>query len=103
MKKRRIEKVYIITDFSYDGEYPCLCMGHLKMTIDGVKWDFGHYCLSSGGSCGFIGDYEDSYIETGDWRIIDWPKKFPEDPILRKLVEDKVNSEIRHGCCGGCL
>lgn len=33
----------------YDGKYPCLCMGHLIVWIDDVKWDFGRYSLSSGG------------------------------------------------------
>ena len=34
----------------YDGKYPCLCMGHLVVWIDDVKWDFGSYSLSSGGN-----------------------------------------------------
>lgn len=33
----------------YDGKYPSLCMGHLIVWIDDVKWDFGKFCLSSGG------------------------------------------------------
>ena len=32
----------------YDGEWPALCMGHLIVWIDDVKWDFGKYCLISG-------------------------------------------------------
>lgn len=32
----------------YDGKYPCLCMGHLIVWINGKEWDFGKDVLVSG-------------------------------------------------------
>lgn len=87
----------------YDGDYPTLCMGHLKVTIDGKLWDFGTYCLTSGGGVyGGPPDW-DFEIETGPWEINNWPEGFPEDKYLRLNVLDEINSQIRHGCCGGCI
>jgi hypothetical protein len=37
----------------YTGKYPCLCMGKLKVTIDGIVYNFPDYCLTSGGSTYF--------------------------------------------------
>ena len=33
----------------YDGKFPNLCSGHLKVWIDDVLYDFGIYALISGG------------------------------------------------------
>ena len=89
----------------YNGKYPNLCSGELKVTISNSEitrankeWNFGH-CLSSGG--GINPNYEDTY--SGPWNICSeyFPKDFPEE--LRAAVIEKVNEEIRHGCCGGCI
>lgn len=37
----------------------------------------------------------------GPWSITDWPENFPEK--LKPVVLALVNSQIRQGCCGGCL
>lgn len=87
-------------EIQYDGKYPNLCSGHLKVTIDGVVWDFGKYCLSSGGCAYFTGDWED-VVKQGEWTITNYPEGFPEK--LKKAVLRKVNEEIPWGCCGGCL
>lgn len=87
----------------YDGEYPSLCMGHLIVWINGKKWDFGNYVLESGGHL----TYEDGRVVKGEWSIPDncwdncWPEGFPEK--YKKQVLSKINQEIPHGCCGGCL
>lgn len=83
----------------YDGEYPCLCMGHLFVTVDETEYDFGKYCLSSGGSCSFDEDWNAEVTE-GEWSV-DFPENFPDD--LKKDVLDEINEVIPHGCCGGCL
>lgn len=89
-------------EIQYDGKYPNLCSGHLVVTIDGVVWDFGKYCLSSGGCAYFKDriDWED-VVEQGEWDITDYPEGFPED--LKEEVLIKINEEIPWGCCGGCL
>lgn len=85
----------------YDGAYPCLCMGHLKVYIDDVLWDFGKYCLSSGGAVlGGPPDW-DFEVTSGSWSIEDWPEGFPED--MKEAVLEAVNCEIPWGCCGGCI
>ena len=84
----------------YDGKYPCLCMGHLEVWVDGVYYDFGEYCLSSGGCCGFNEEW-DAIIEEGDWSFCKYPDAFPME--LEEELLEVVNSEIPHGCCGGCL
>ena len=35
-------------EIKYNGEYPCLCMGHLEVWINDVYYDFGEYCLTGG-------------------------------------------------------
>lgn len=87
-------------EIQYDGDYPNLCSGHLVVTIDDVVWDFGKYCLSSGGCAYFKDDWKD-VVEQGEWSITDYPKGFPEE--LKEAVLRKVNEEIPWGCCGGCL
>lgn len=84
----------------YDGEYPCLCMGHLKVWIDDQLWDFGKYCLVSGGEV----THDDEWnfeVEKGKWDISEFPEGFPEH--LKKTVIIKVNESIPYGCCGGCI
>ena len=87
----------------YDGRYPCLCMGKLVVTIEGVPYDFGNSALISGGYCGFDNNYEDSYTSDGPWDLNDdyWPK----DLLIsyRTIILERINEEIPWGCCGGCL
>jgi hypothetical protein len=84
----------------YDGDYPNLCSGKLIVIVDGKEWIFPDWCLSSGGSVWFSDDWEE-HVEEGAWTITNWPKKFPDD--LKDKVERRVNEEIPHGCCGGCV
>lgn len=86
----------------YDGKYPCLCMGHLKVWIDDKLWEFGKFVLSSGGCVTHDEDWNFE-VEEGEWSIPDysWPKDFPEH--LKEKVIEKINEEIPHGCCGGCI
>ena len=85
----------------YNGAYPSLCSGHLKITIDGKLWDFGEYCLMSGGSA-YIGADGREVIEEGDWSV-NFPDNFPPDEKLRSEVLKAINEQIPHGCCGGCI
>lgn len=83
---------------SYDGEYPCLCMGKLVLNIDGSDVQFPSYCLSSGGSCGFDDDWND-WISKGDWSV-NVPEEYKD---LKDEITKVVNDNIPNGCCGGCL
>ena len=84
----------------YDGAYPCLCMGHLEVWVDGKFYDFGKYCLSSGGEC-YFDDYDNGITLDGDWSICRFPNNFPME--LEEDLLEVINREITHGCCGGCL
>lgn len=84
----------------YDGNYPNLCSGHLKVFLDDVEWDFGKFCLNSGGSV--LSDNNlDMWTTQGEWSIDEWPDDFPVE--LRPFVLEHINAEIEHGCCGGCI
>lgn len=86
----------------YDGKWPCLCMGHLKVYIGDTLYDFGKYVLTSGGSVWFSENWED-HVDNGPWSLDDEyiPKNFPRDRINDLLNE--INSTIPWGCCGGCV
>jgi hypothetical protein len=89
----------------YDGKYPNLCSGHLIVIITtmntfAVKWDFGKYCLESGGIVSFTEDWEES-VWRDKWSISKWPTGFPDK--LKEAVLAKVNEAIPMGCCGGCV
>lgn len=92
------EKSVII---KYDGKWPCLCMGHLVVTIGGKEWDFGEYCLTSGGEVTGSPPDWDFKVTTGPWKVDRWPDGFPE--CYKIPVVKKINCEIPHGCCGGCI
>ena len=47
-------------EIKYDGKYPCLCMGHLIVIVDGIEYDFGECCLDSGGSVRFDEDWDEA-------------------------------------------
>lgn len=83
---------------SYDGKYPCLCMGILVLKVDGVEYIFS--CLSSGGSARFDKKWN-GHVSKGRWSIKAWPEGFPED--CKEEAVDVVNKNVKYGCCGGCL
>jgi len=87
-------------EIEYDGEYPCLCGGTLRVTADGETWQFPEYCLSSGGNC-YVTEEGEEVLQGGPWSIIEWPKDFPQR--LQKAVLAAINEQIPWGCCGGCL
>lgn len=86
----------------YDGEYPCLCAGHLQVWVGDDYYDFGDHCLCSGGCICHDEDW-DMWAEEGDWSIDETkiPKDFPME--YKDLLIDVINQEIPHGCCGGCI
>jgi len=87
-------------EVSYDGAYPNLCSGHLIVYIDGFEWVFPDYCMNSGGYVRFDGDWNEE-VELGPWSVDKWPVGFPE--AMKLHVENAVNDQVPHGCCGGCV
>ena len=97
---------------SYDGKYPYLCSGKLILEIDDEQVTFGDYdwntkkgnirFWSSGGSCGFTSNYEDSYVNKGKWYIDveDIPEKYRQ---YANEIDEVFNDNVPWGCCGGCL
>ena len=86
----------------YDVVWPNLCRCHLIVYIDDVKWDFGCYSLKSGGEIHREEEWN-MWATEGPWDIWDWPEGFPDDDLLKEVVLMEINSEIPHGCCGGCI
>lgn len=87
---------------SYDGKWPCLCMGTLTLKIDGKKVQMkGGLCSGGTCCCGFDGD--DDVVTEGDWTVDfdQFPIKLNE--LEQQIVTRLVNENIEHGCCGGCL
>lgn len=102
---------------SYTGKYPNLCSGVLTLRIDGEEVRFGHdyYVFESwktdgnyeefwatGGACGFYNGWEDSYVDHGEWQMVEnnLPAKY------KKYSEELINvfnDNVHWGCCGGCL
>ena len=85
----------------YSGAWPCLCMGELKVTINGVVYDFPFNCLTSGGSTYFRDGYSQAHVDKGPWEINKWPDNFPKE--YKAATLEAVNENIPWGCCGGCL
>lgn len=71
----------------------------MEVWVDGQYYDFGDHCLHSGGYVTFDDEWNEEVGE-GDW-VISFPNNFPEE--YKSAVYDKVNEEIPHGCCGGCI
>lgn len=83
---------------SYTGKYPNLCSGQLVLKINGQARELPRYCLHSGGSVWFDDDWHE-HVTSGDWSI-----DLSEDlEPLRREIEECVNKNIPHGCCGGCI
>lgn len=99
---------------SYTGKWPNLCSGEFTLKINGDFERFHYSYLESGephkhpafwhsgGSCGFNGDYSESFINEGRWII-----EFNAFPEYLKPYADEIaqlfNDNVPYGCCGGCL
>ena len=85
---------------SYDGKYPCLCSGKLKIVVNNKAYEF-YRILRSGGfvSSTSEGDYSVTY---GKWSIFEdmLPKELKK---LAKEITECVNRNVSKGCCGGCV
>lgn len=91
---------------SYDGKYPCLCMGTLILEIDGTKHSFGNKgkfpeFWSSGGTHGFTSDWEVN-VTDGEWiiNVDEIPEQFRQ---YANEIDKVFNDNVTYGCCGGCI
>lgn len=97
---------------SYDGRYPCLCMGRLCLEIDGERvyfsdrmaWDKGKRLdanrafWASGGSV----NVDNNCVTTGEWKVD--VAMLPERYRAYAAEIDRVfNDNVDYGCCGGCM
>ena len=95
LKRKRQE---LLGTIEYDGKYPNLCSGTLKIKIGGKEWCL-EGCLCSGGYVNFSENWEEDVGE-GPWDL-DFPDDFPEK--YKDYILEKINDEIPWGCCGGCV
>lgn len=100
----------IVEFVSYSGKYPCLCVGELKLKINGKIFSFlnsggkGYFksFWSSGGECYFTNGYSEEVVTKSNW-IID-KDDLPEELVkYADEIEKAFNDNVPHGCCGGCL
>lgn len=100
---------------SYDGRYPCLCMGRLCLEIDGervyfsdrmtrdeagrgIRLDANGAFWTSGGSV----DVYNNCATTGEWKVD--VAMLPERYRAYAAEIDRVfNDNVDYGCCGGCM
>ena len=105
---------------SYDGAYPNLCSGQLRVRIDGEEVVFGtspnatpqetralisarDYNTSfwhSGGSISIDNDSENVYV--GAWEINESSLRPKYRKYAKELI-DIFNENVPYGCCGGCI
>ena len=87
---------------SYDGKYPVLCHGTLKIRMDGKLYELKH-CLTSGGAV-YMLDGGNFDVQEGRWTVDLWrdEERYPELLPHIKEIEDLVNENVEWGCCGGC-
>ena len=84
---------------SYDGKYPCLCMGTLTIKVNGKTYWLNNKMIS-GGCIMRDGDWN-MWSEYGDWEID--LEKYPELEPYREEITQVVNDNVEQGCCGGCI
>ena len=84
---------------SYDGKYPCLCMGTLTIKVNGKTYWLNNKMISGG--CIMRDGYWNMWSEYGDWEID--LEKYPELEPYKEEITKVVNDNVEQGCCGGCI
>ena len=85
---------------SYDGKFPNLCRGELKLLVDKKEYVLNNI-LCSGGSVWFDDDWCE-HVTEGFWTIdlSELPKELEQ---YIDEIEDVVYMNVECGCCGGCV
>lgn len=96
----------------YTGEYPNACRGDLVIYKDDIEvFRTNPYSFKSTGSCGFLNDYGDPYIESGNLKFKCEEEK---ERLFDFCMSQKCGNELYElclkllndfdgCCCGGCL
>lgn len=85
---------------SYDGEYAVLCLGRLKIRVDGKEYELPSRTLVSGGRV--FDENGDTNVSKGPWKIDE--NRLPDELKPFKLeITALVNDNVEFGCCGGCV
>lgn len=85
---------------SYDGRYPCLCMGTLVIRVNGKTYRLKN-ALVSGGDVLSNHDFSDMWTVKGEWRVALYD--YPELEPYKEEIARVVNENVEYGCCGGCI
>lgn len=86
---------------SYDGKYPCLCMGVLIIKVNGKTYTLNHAMVSGGRIMGGPATDWDMWAERGEWDID--LEECPELEPYKEEIARVVNENVSYGCCGGCI
>ena len=99
-KEKQTPQKYIskkdIKFHSYDGKYPHLCIGTLKLQIGDEIREYDDLIISRG------------YV-TPEGEVVRMPWEILEEVLEKdirgwaKYIRDLINKNIDWGCCGGCL
>ena len=89
----------MIKFISYDGKWPCLCMGILTIEVNGELKQLDGVMVSGGQIC--RNEDWDMWAEQGMWSVD--LTDYPELQQHEKEITDLVNENVKYGCCGGCI
>ncbi len=87
---------------SYTGKYPEYCSGVLTLMINGKEVRFGHnfsdpHWNTDGNHISFWYPGNNG----GEWKID--PEQIPEKyRQFSSEIDHVFNTNVKHGCCGGC-
>ena len=99
---------------SYDGEYPNLCRGMLKLEINGKEYIFGKEYDWVGNKWERLPDRYPAFWTSGgfitanytavhdEWQLDE--SELPDElKQYGKQIIEVFNENVDHGCCGGCI
>ena len=84
---------------SYDGKYPCLCMGTLIIRINNKTYSLEDVMISGGSICS--NEDWDMWATQDDWKLD--LREYPELEPYKEEITRVVNENVIQGCCGGCI